>query len=170
MALKKIGKKTDEPKKPTLVYSEKELAMMASQYAEISAQIKTLEETKKNLADKIKQGAEQIGVKDDKGSFYLESEEYIMGKVASKTMKIDQEKAVATLEKKGLYDCVAVVTTKTVDEKKLEQAVASNKITLDEVEAFTNITTSYKVSVTKKEAMPEVEQSNLAVASKKSKK
>ena len=93
-----------------------------------------------------------------------------MGKVASKSMKIDDTKAVEVLESKGLADCVKTVVVKTVDEQKLEQAVMNNKITLDEVEEFTTINTSYKVSVVKKEALPEVEQSTLAVASKKSSK
>lgn len=164
MALKKVAKK------PTLLYTEKELGMMASQYADVSAQIKALEETKKSLADKIKQGAEMLGVKDDKGSYYLESDGYIMGKVASKSMKIDQSKAVEALESKGLTECVKTVTLKTVDEQKLEQAVMNGQITLDEVEDFTEINIGYKVSVVKKEELPVVEQSTLAVASKKSSK
>lgn len=163
MALKKV---TKEPKLKVM-FTERDLNAMASQYADVSAQIKELEETKKNLADKIKQGAEQLGVKDDKGSFYLEGDNYIMGKVASKSMKIDQSKAVETLERKGLEDCVQTVVVKTVNEQKLEQAVMNNQITLDEVEEFTQINTTYKVSVVKKEAVPEVEQSTLAVAKRK---
>lgn len=153
--------------KVTLLFTEKELGSMASEYADISSQIKALEERKKVLSDKIKQGAEQLGVKDDKGSFYLETNGFILGKVASKSMKIDNEKAVEVLTSKGLKKCVTTVTTKTVNEAELERAVANGKITLEEVEDFTTVSTSYKVSVAKKEEMPVVEQSTIKVAARK---
>lgn len=165
MALKKVSKKSGTGLKS--LFSKQDYEKMAREYADISSQIKALDARKKTLADNLKAGAESFGVKDDKGSFYLESDNFVVGKVASKSMKIDQQKAVEVLEEKGLEDCVTVVTTKTVDEERLEQAVASNKITLDEVEDFTKITTSYKVSVKEKEAVPEVEQSLLSVAKKK---
>ena len=67
----------------------------------------------------------------------------------------------------GLGDVVDVVTTKTVNEDRLQSAVKDNRISLDEVEAFTNTKVSYSVLVKEKEAMPEVEQSTLKAAKKK---
>ena len=163
MALKRVAKKNNV----VPMFSKKDLALMASKYNEISLQIKVLEEEKKALSDKIKEGAEKLGVKDDCGSYYLDSDNYIMGKVASKSIKIDQTKAVEVLKKKGLSSCVDTITIETVNEEKLEQAVSKKEITLEEVEEFTDIKVSYKVSVKKKEEMPEVEQSRLAVAKKK---
>lgn len=167
-----LKKSTPAPKKSgakvTLMFTEKELGSLASEYADISAQIKALEERKKVLSDKIKQGAEQLGVKDDKGSHYLEtSNGFVLGKVASKSMKIDHEKAVPVLKEMGLKGCVNRVVSETVNEPELERAVASGKITLEEVEQFTTVSTSYKVSVTKKEEMPVVEQSTVKVAARK---
>lgn len=149
------------------LFSADEIGKMGREYAEISAQIKQLEERKKSLADKIKSGAEQFGVQDDKGSFYLEDDSFIMGKVARKTFKIDQEKAIKTLESMGLSDVVDEVVVRTVNEDKLQSAVQSGKITLDDVEGFTNISTSYSVLVKEKEAIPEVEVSTLKAAKRK---
>ena len=160
MALKKVNKV-----KP--LFSAEDIGKMGKEYAEISAQIKQLEERKKQLADKIKSGAEQFGVQDDKGSYYLEDDTIIMGKVAKKSFKIDQEKAIQTLESMGLGDVVDEVTVKAVNEDKLQSAVQSGRISLDEVEKFTNVTTAYSVLVKAKEEMPEVEVSSTKVARKK---
>ena len=72
----------------------RQLEMLGKQYEEVSAQIKELEKTKKTLADAIKNGAEQSGVKDDKGSFYYETATHILGKVASKSISLNTEKAI----------------------------------------------------------------------------
>ena len=161
MSLKKVQKNV----KP--MYSAEDIGRMGKEYAEISAQIKVLESKKKALADLIKSGAEKFGVKDDKGSFYLEDESVIMGKVAKKSFKIDQEKAVETLESMGLGGVVDTVVVKTVNEDKLQKAVQSGKLTLDDVKEFTDESVSYSVLVKEKEAVPEVEQTTLKAARKK---
>ena len=163
--LKKVTKKSASNVKP--LFSSKDIGIMGKEYAEVSAQIKELEAKKRDLAEKIKNGAEQFGVKDDKGSFYLESDSYIMGKVAKKSFNIDQDTAVKTLESMGIGDVVDVVTIKTVNEDKLQKAVADKRLTLDDVKAFTTETVSYSVSVKEKEAIPEVEQTTLKVARNK---
>ena len=163
--LKKKQTKEEPILKPVL--SVEDIGKLGREYAELSAQIKVLEDKKKDIANKIKDGAEQFGVKDDKGSYYLESDTHTLGKVAKKSFKIDQEKAVETLESMGLGDVVDVVTMKTVNEDRLTMAVTEKRISLEEVETFTNTTVSYSVSVKEKEAMPEVEQTSLKVARKK---
>ena len=163
--LKKATKKPVGNIKP--MFSVEDIGKMGKEYAEISAQIKQLEERKKSLAEKIKSGAEQFGVKDDKGSYYLESDSYILGRVAKKSFKIDQDTAVKTLESMGVGDVVDVVTVKTVNEDKLQKAVADKRLTLEDVKGFTKETVSYSVSVKEKEAMPEVEVSTAKVARKK---
>ena len=158
-------KKATKSIKP--LFSIEDIGRMGREYAEISAHIKDLEAKKKELAEKIKNGAEQFGVKDDKGSYYLESNTHIMGKVARKTFKIDQDKAVETLVSMGLGDVVDEVVVKTVNEDRLQKAVSEKRITLDEVSEFTNESVSYSVTVKEKEVMAEVEQSTLKVARKK---
>lgn len=165
MAVLKRAKKSDT--KVTPMFTEDNVKSLGRQYADISSQIKALEEQKKALAEKIKQGAEQFGVKDDKGSFYLESEDLMMGKVAKKSFKIDQDKAVKTLESMGIGDVVDEVTVRTVNEDRLQQAVSDGRLSLDTVESFTNVSVSYSVMVKEKEAMPEVEQTTLKSAAKR---
>ena len=152
-------------KKP--MFSAEDIGELGRQYAEISAQIKQLEERKKDLAEKIKNGAEQFGVKDDKGSFFLESDFFIMGKVAKKSFKIDQESAVGTLVSMGLGDVVDEVIVKTVNEDKLQQAVQDKRLSLDVVRGFTKESVTYSVSVKEKEEVPEIEQTTLKAAKKK---
>ena len=165
MAVLKRAKKSDT--KVTPMFTEDNVKSLGRQYADISSQIKALEQQKKALAEKIKQGAEQFGVKDDKGSFYLESEDLMMGKVAKKSFKIDQDKAVKTLESMGIGDVVDEVTVRTVNEDRLQQAVSDGRLSLDTVESFTNVSVSYSVLVKEKEAMPEVEQTTLKSAAKR---
>lgn len=165
MAVLKRAKNSDT--KVTPMFTEDNVKSLGRQYADISSQIKALEEQKKALAEKIKQGAEQFGVKDDKGSFYLESEDLMMGKVAKKSFKIDQDKAVKTLESMGIGDVVDEVTVRTVNEDRLQQAVSDGRLSLDTVESFTNVSVSYSVLVKEKEAMPEVEQTTLKSAAKR---
>lgn len=165
MAVLKRAKKSDT--KVTPMFTEDNVKSLGRQYADISSQIKALEEQKKALAEKIKQGAEQFGVKDDKGSFYLESEDLMMGKVAKKSFKIDQDKAVKTLESMGIGDVVDEVTVRTVNEDRLQQAVSDGRLSLDTVESFTNVSVSYSVLVKEKEAIPEVEQTTLKSAAKR---
>lgn len=151
----------------TPMFSEKDIYNMAREYAELSAQIKELEARKKVLSDKIKEGSEKFGVKDDKGSYYLENDQFLMGKVAKKSFKIDQDKAVGVLKSMGLGDVVDTVTIETVNEDKLNSAVQEGRISINEVEKFTNVTTSYSVTVKEKEPMPEVEQSTVKMAARK---
>ena len=165
MATLKRKKSSVEKVKP--LFSAEDIGKMGKEYAEISFQIKQLEEKKKALADKIKNGVEQFGVQDDKGSYYLENDSYVMGKVARKSFKVDQDKAVRTLESMGLGDVVDSVTVKTVNEDKLQRAVQEKRITLNIVEEFTDVKTSYSVLVKEKEEMPEVEVTSTKVARKK---
>lgn len=162
--LKKAGTKSSSSKKVTPMFSAENIIKMGEEYVAISKQIKVLDEKKKDLSAKIKDGAEKFGVKDDSGSFYIESDTLMLGKVAKKSFSIEQEKAVQTLESMGIGDVVDVVTVRTVNEDRLQVAVKEGRLTLKDVEGFTKASTSYAVSVKEKEAMPEVEQTTLKAA------
>lgn len=169
-ALKSAGTATKAPNKKKSVvkgYSKSDIGKFAQEYDEISSQIKILDARKKELAAILKEGAIQYGTKDDKGSSYVEVNGYMAGNVSKVSMSLDQTKGVEYLEKKGLGDLVDVVEVKTINEERLEKAVGENRLTLDEVESFTEKKVSYQVSVKAVEEMPEVEQSELALAAKK---
>ena len=146
------------------ILSVEDYIKLGKDYDELSAQIKELTARKNELSAKIKEGAEKFGVKDDKGSFYLESDEFILGKVCRKSMKLNQSKAKDTLESLGVGDVIDEVTTYTVNEDRLNQAVQDGRVSIDTVRSFTDVKVDYSVSVKVKEYMPEVEQSSLMAA------
>ena len=158
MALKKKSKITS-------MFSTTDVQKLAEEYDNISKQMKELEAKKKELSDKLKNCAESMGVVDDKGSSYIDGDSYVIGRVAKRTVKINQEEGVAMLRNKGLLNCITEKTTYTVNEAEVEKAVAEEILTEEDVRSFTTINTSYSVSVKAKEDMPEVEVS--AVARKK---
>ena len=148
------------------VFKEEDIPKMCREYSEISAQIKLLEEQKKSLADKIKSCVESFGVKNDKGSFYYESEDFTAGKVARKSVKIDNEVAVPYLESNNLGDVIDLL--KVVNESKLEKALGDGRISIEDIKSFTKETVSYSVSVVENEDVTaEVSKSHLNVARKK---
>lgn len=149
------------------MFSEENVKSLGQQYADVSKQIKVLEAQKKDLAEKIKQGAEQFGVKDDKGSYYLESDTLIMGKVAKKSFKIAQERAIETLRSIGVGDVIDKVTSYVVNEDKLQQAVSEGRVSLETVESFTDVKVSYSTLVKEKEEITGVEQTTFKSAAKR---
>lgn len=145
-----------------------ELSKMAEEYFEISAKIKTLESTKKLLSEKIKEATEELGVKDDKGSYYSDCDNYVTGKVAKKSVRLNEERAKILFTEKGIFnDVVQIVETEVIDEEALERKVKEGVISDEELESICDIKTTYSVSVKEKEEMPEVEVSELKAASKK---
>lgn len=155
------------PAKGKVTMTKKDIGDCVKEYAELSKQIKVLTDKKNLLSAKIKEGAVKFGTLDDKGSSYLEVDGYIAGNVSKVSMSLDQEKGVEYLEKKGLGDLIDVETVKTINEERLEKAVGDKRLTLKEVETFTSKKQTYQVSVKAVEEMPEVEQSNLALAASK---
>lgn len=149
-----------------MIFSKEDFREMAEQYLAVTKKIKALEEEKKRLSDNLKKGAEKYGVKDDKGSYYCETESCIFGRVVKKTMKINQEKAVKDLTDLGMGDLIDEVVVRTVNPDRLENAVQNGKLSFDVVEGFTDVTTSYSVSVKEKEEIAEVEQTSLKKVSK----
>ena len=163
MALKRVKKN----EVVTPMYTEADAQLMGEQYLEISEQIKALEERKKELAERIKDCATKYGVKDDKGSYFCETDTCVYGRVAKKSVKIDQAKAQEVLKKLGREDLIDEVISHVVNEDRLEDAIQNGDISIGVVEAFTNITTSYSVSVKKAEVAEEVVQTTFKKASRK---
>ena len=151
------------------MFSKEDVQKMAEEYNSLSLQIKQLDEKKKELADKLKDCAEKLGVKDDKGSYYIDGENFVVGKVAKNSLNIDTDKGVEVLKEKGLTDCYKEVKTYKINESKVEEALNNGDLTDEEVDSFTSLNTTYMISVKEKEEMPEVEQSAVASTKKKRK-
>lgn len=165
MAKLKAVSKTQPSQGKKTSMTKKEIGACAAEYSDLLVQIKVLEDKKKLLAAKLKEGAIKYGTPDDKGSSYIEVNGFSVGNVSYVSMSLDQDKGVKFLEKKGLGDCIDIV--KCINEGQLEKAVSENRLTLDEVEGFTNRKQSFKVSVKAIKDMPEVETSSLALAASK---
>lgn len=154
--------------KKSAKYTKEELLRMARVYDEISSKMKELDKTKKMLSDKIKEATEELGVKDDKGSFYFELDNVVTGKVAKKSVSLNEDKAKELFKKKGIYDdVVEVIEMEQINESALEEKINDGVISDEEFESICDIKTSYSVSVKEKEDMPEVEVTELKAASKK---
>ena len=145
-----------------------ELINMADEYLEISKKMKLMDNTKKLLSNKIKEATEELGVKDDKGSFYYDTGEVVTGKIAKKSVSLNEEKTMELLKKKGIYEeVVEKVVVEKINEEVLEQKIAEGIISSEEFEGICDVKTTYSVSVKEKAEMPEVETTVLKAASKK---
>ena len=151
-------------------YTAKEVAQMSQEYSEVSSQIKLLETTKKTLADRLKEASELIGVKDSKGSYYYDAGDFMVGKVAKKSVSLKQEDTIKLLKEKGLYKKgVEVQKVEVINEKALEDAVKDGTISQEEFESLCNVKVTYSVSVQKVEEIPEVDTSHVLKAASRKK-
>lgn len=143
------------------------IAEKVKEYDELRTQKKVIEEQMKKLSADIQKYAEAKGVKDEKGSYYIDNDDYVFGKTAKKSVKLNQEKALAYCKNNEMGDCIDVVET--VNEDKLAHYVSIGEITSKTLEDLTDIKITYAVSVTKKESeedMPEIQQTKAEKAVK----
>ena len=146
MALKK--KSTVSPLVP--------IGTLLERYSRVMDEKKTIEAELKKLSEEIKEAAEKTGVKDDRGSYYASTDNFVYGKVAKKSVSFDEAKAIAFVKSHGFNDCVR--TIEVLDESAVESRVNSGDITYDELEGITVTKVTYAVDVKPKEEMPEVEE------------
>ena len=165
MALKK---KKLAPNKVTKLKSANtsisEIEGFAREYYDLSAKIKELSARKTHLASLLKDYAGDLGVEDDKGSKYLDMPEYVVGKVAKRSVSILQDEGVAFFKKKNLPECISTKVVETVNESEVEKMISEGTLEPEVINEFTDVNTTYQISLVKKEEMPEVE---VATAAKK---
>lgn len=148
-------------------FSEEELQKLAKEYNELSNTIKTLQDRKTEIANIIKEEIEDLGTKDDKGSFYYESDEFLLGKVSRKSISIKQKEAVDFLKHKGHPEAIHTEIVETVIEKELEKLVVAGEIDSEEVKDLMDVKVSYSVLVNKLEALPNIEETTLKASKRK---
>ena len=133
-----------------------------ARYDQIRSQMKALSEEKDELSKEIKEFAYKEGVKDSSGSYYCDNDGFVFGSVAKTVRKINQEKAIAFFKEMGYLRCIKKVEV--VNEAMVERYLDEGKLTVEDLEDITDSTTTYSVSVTCKEEMPEVEQTSFSMA------
>lgn len=141
------------------------IGKLLEEYNSLREQKKTIEDRMKSLADQIKANAEKVGVKDDKGSFYAENEQYVYGKQCKKSVSFNQEKALAYFKDHGYTDCIG--TVEVINEEAVEGRINTGDISFEDLEEITTTKVSYAIDIRKKEEMPVVEQTEVSMAASK---
>lgn len=141
------------------------IGAMLSEYDSLREQKKKIEDRMKYLADQIKANAEKVGVKDDKGSFYAEDEQFIYGKQCKKTVSFNQEKALSYFRDHGYDDCIT--TVEVINEEAVESRINTGDISFEDLEDITTTKVSYAIDLKRKEEMSEVEQTEVPIAASK---
>lgn len=141
------------------------IGAMLSEYDSLREQKKKIEDRMKYLADQIKANAEKVGVKDDKGSFYAEDEQFIYGKQCKKSVSFNQEKALSYFRDHGYDDCIT--TVEVINEEAVESRINTGDISFEDLEDITTTKVSYAIDLKRKEEMPEVEQTEVPIAASK---
>ena len=141
------------------------IGAMLSEYDSLREQKKKIEDRMKYLADQIKANAEKVGVKDDKGSFYAEDEQFIYGKQCKKSVFFNQEKALSYFRDHGYDDCIT--TVEVINEEAVESRINTGDISFEDLEDITTTKVSYAIDLKRKEEMPEVEQTEVPIAASK---
>ena len=160
MALKKKNKVVS-------MFSLSDYEKMAQEYDDVSKQLKVLTDRKKVLSEQLKKGAEELGSKDDKGSYYCNTDSFVFGKQAKKSVTINLEKAIPFLRKKHLDSLIHEEVVYSIDKDELQDAVSEGSLTVDDVKSITDVEVSYSVSVKAREEVPEIEQTTLVAAKRK---
>ena len=117
------------------------------------------------FAKEIKEYASKNGAKDDKGSFYCDNGTFQFGQIAKKSVSFVFDKAIEFFKTRGLLN--AIKTTEVIDEEAVERYINEGKITFDDLESITQTKVTYAIDLKKKEDMPVVEETTVAIAASK---
>lgn len=151
-------------KKPVandLPFSGRNLSEVLAEYSEINEQIKFLDKRKKELAESLKDLALKTGVKDDKGSYYVDEGDLIFGRMRKCSISLNEEKALKFFKKKGL---LKDVTKSIIDMDKVDLLVSCGEVSAEEIESISDIKESFQFYLGEKkkeepEEMPEIQVS-----------
>lgn len=135
------------------------------EYNVLREQKTSIEARMKVLATELKDAAEKQGSKDDRGSYYLDCEGFMIGKVARKSVTFNVEKAEKLFRKKGIPECLKEITV--VDNDAVEAAIAEGYISEQELESITDVSVTYSIDIHKKEEVTDEVKETQVAASKK---
>lgn len=136
---------------------------LINEYLELGKQEKLIKKRKSEISKELKTYAKTEGNKDQNGSYYKQDGDFIVGNVARKSVRLNQEKALSYFTELKLKDRVVDIQ-ETVNEDKVEALLEEGLITPEDLEDLVDISTSYAISVKEvkpEEEMPEVEQKEI---------
>lgn len=128
----------------------------SKEYHENRTLMAQMKKRQDELAKLIKEHAISTGTKDSNGSHYAETDNFVYGNQAKKSVKLNQERAKAFFLGRGLYDKVVKVE-ETVDENKVEQLIVNGELSPEELETVCDIKTTYALVLKEKEVVSEEE-------------
>lgn len=146
-------------------FPQQSIVMKVEEYDRLREQSKTIKSRMDTLAKEIKEYASKNGVKDDKGSFYCESTFFMFGSQAKKSVSFKKDEAITFFKTRGLLDAVKI--TEVIDEDAVEKYINEGAISFEDLESITETKVSYAIDLKKKEDMPVVEQTTVAMAASK---
>ena len=121
---------------------------------------KDIEKREKELKDQLGQILEGEGIKDSKGSFKLIVGDKLAQKQARKSVKLNREKAEEFFKSIGIWDDVIEIKEE-INEDSVEQALLTEKFTMEELEDITDIKVTYAIIINdykpEDEEMPDVQ-------------
>lgn len=146
------------------VSDPKIIEQMVAEYNELKIKEKHIKDRKAVLSDAIKTYSLTNGTKDDKGSYYLDTDKYSFGAMCKKSVKFNTDKAVEFFQSRGFDDCITF--SPQIVESAVEKHLDNGDITVGDLEDITNTSVSYAVSVKAKEEVVEVQQTTFAAKKK----
>lgn len=135
------------------------------EYDMLREQKKTIDSRMNYLSTLIKENAEENGVTSDNGSYFVDTPEFVYGKVARTSISLNDEKALEFVKKNRYMECV--VMKETLDLKAFSERISTGDITSEDVEKLSVKSVSYAVDVKKKSELPEVQETILKEAKRK---
>lgn len=152
-------------KKKVIGLPQQSIDDKVQEYHALREQSKTIKSRMDVLAKEIKDYASKNGVKDDKGSFYCDNGAFSFGQQAKKSVTFVVDKALEFFKSHGLTD--AIKTVEVIDEEAVERYINDGRVTFDDLESITQTKVSYAIDLKKKEDMPVVEETTVAMAASK---
>lgn len=138
---------------------------LTQEYFDLRKMKAETEKRMKEVASILKEYATTNGVQDSNGSAYCETEKYVFGSQAKKSVKLNEVKAKEYLLALGLYEKV-VETKEYINEDKLEQLISTGDLAPEDIESMVDVKVTYAIDIKEiqtednQEEMPEVQVSN----------
>lgn len=129
---------------------------LANEYYQLRKQKNTIESRMSELSKRLKEYAQSSGVKDIRGSYYLNREEYRIGDTLRRTTKVNDEKAVALLKKKKLKGYIEI--RESVSKETIEQLLENSLLSEKEVVSILDVTESRSIDLRKQDEIQDVEE------------
>lgn len=138
-----------------------DIGNLVAEYAELRERKGIIEDRLKQLADIIKDYSYKNGEKDSKGSYYCSNDDFTFGALARPKITIDTDGLIEYLKKAGYSEAYKKEINYVINEEVLNNLVKNGEIEEETLKGFATTEMRYAISLTKKEEMPEIEQSAL---------